>query len=105
MEFAKTPYYDITVDTDKNFVFMTVKGQLVSNPPLSDDASDVAKTTTDISNGFTIITDMKQMKAQPPATDEPHGIDTITKTHSVHSPQRKATPEELAYYIAVSRYI
>ena len=65
-EIAKTNKYSVSVDSNKNRMYLTVVGFWASPSDVPNYIDDVKKASAAVTKGFTILTDLTQMKTPAP---------------------------------------
>ncbi len=69
---AKTKYYNIEVDSDKNRVYMTLIGYWPNNEEVSSFLEDMKAVTEMVTSGFSVLTDISKMQTPSPEIGEMH---------------------------------
>lgn len=62
---ASNTYYEFQVDTNKNRIYLTIKGFWKSVDIVPDYEKDGLKATKKMKKGFTVLTDLTEMKTPP----------------------------------------
>ena len=65
-EIAKNNYYEISVDTSKNRLYLKVKGFWKEKTEVPNYLKDMRNAGQSLSRGFTVLADLQEMKAPSP---------------------------------------
>jgi type II secretory pathway component GspD/PulD (secretin) len=64
--YAGTDQYQITLDTDKNRIYITIRGFWAKASDIPDYVEDVRQAAAQLAQGFTCLADMTTMKTPSP---------------------------------------
>ena len=69
---AKTDYYSIEIDKEKNRAYLGVYGFCKKVDDIPNFLNDIRKASDQLSEGFTLLTDVTGMKTHPPEVSDLH---------------------------------
>jgi len=69
---AKTPYYSIEIDTEKNRAYLAFIGYCKTKDEMSTYLEDVTKAAQRLKKGFTLLTNATEFKTPPPEVSALH---------------------------------
>lgn len=96
--------YEISVDEDKNRIYLAVKGFWANPSAAPNYVEDIEKASTAVSEGFTIVADLTDMVIPPPEVGKVHEKAQVALVNAGLSRTAEVLPEEAVLKMAVDRY-
>ncbi len=103
-EIAKNEYYLISVDKNKNRIYLTVQGFWNDPSVVPNYIDDIAKAASSTTQSFTVITDVTQMKPPSPEVGELHMKAQTTLVEKGLSATAEILPASVIAQASVDRY-